>query len=105
MLTRLEVSLLVLATQTIATVRGRGGVLPLSDHASALLFIWRFDGGLYERAHIIRCFPPLVQELGARFLADYLSGDKYFGTERPGQVSLERSGAGPSCAKAAPKPC
>ena len=57
MLTRLEVSLLVLATQTIAT------------------------------------------ELGGRFLADYLSGDKYFGTERPGQVSLERFKVGPSCAK------
>jgi hypothetical protein len=26
-----------------------------SDHASLLLFIWRFAWGLYESAHIIRC--------------------------------------------------
>jgi hypothetical protein len=34
-------------------------VLSLSDHASALLFIWRVVWGLYERAHIIRYFPHL----------------------------------------------
>jgi hypothetical protein len=36
----------------------RAGVLSLSDYASVLLFIWRFVWGSYERAHIIRCFPP-----------------------------------------------
>jgi hypothetical protein len=33
-------------------------LLYLSDYASVLLFIWRFVWGLYERAHIIRYFPP-----------------------------------------------
>jgi hypothetical protein len=37
---------------------GLGCVLSLSDYAYVLLFIWRFVWGLYERAHIIRYFPP-----------------------------------------------
>jgi hypothetical protein len=34
-------------------------ILSLSDYASVFLFIWRFVWGVYERAHIIRYFPPL----------------------------------------------
>jgi hypothetical protein len=35
-------------------------LLYLSDYASVLLFIWRFVWGLYERAHIVRYFPPVA---------------------------------------------
>jgi hypothetical protein len=38
----------------------RLALLSLSDYALVLLFMWRFVWGLYERAHIIRYFPPLA---------------------------------------------
>ena len=50
------------------------------DHLQTMLF-----AGL--RAHtdapLCCCLQTIATELGSRFLADYLSGDTYFGTSRP----------------------
>ena len=39
------------------------------------LFIWRFVGGLYERAHTIRCFPPLAPPRPKHLVHDVYSLD------------------------------
>jgi hypothetical protein len=44
----------------------RRAVLSLSDYASVVLFIRGLYGGLYERAHIIRYFPPRRRGTRAR---------------------------------------
>ncbi len=43
-----------------------------------------------ETANVIAALRSITLELGARFLADYLSGDAYFKTNRPGE-NLDRS--------------
>ena len=49
--------------------------------------------GIVLRVHTdaaLCCCQTIATELGSRFLADYLSGDTYFGTSRPGQ-NLDRA--------------